>query len=486
MDAIRVLVLLQRPEAWVNFLSVWEAMRADPAFEATLWLLPYDVRDSAKSALKAVQARAMLADSDVAFEEWKPGMSLRPGSFDVAIFGHPYDRERPAELRFQAVAAVIPTTVYLPYGLSVGGGWKNLRLQFAQPTQRYATAIIARSEAEKEAYARHCPSGNSHVYTLGHPRFDTLASRLEDGASNSLAQWIDGRMCVMWNSHFSFAPEYSFGSNFSTLDLLGPALVSIVGARRRRLCMIWRPHPATFSELARTGLLQMDEVPSLARELDSIGVRLDLGADHLPAFLASHALVTDVGSFLIEYLAMRRPLLALVNPEGEPLNEEAHRLIADVPVASDAAACESFVDLLLTGRAEAPSSTLLRRHLPLLDGRSGLRVTALLKGLHGHSMPSEAEVDEVSEGWFASRPPPFPSSERRLECDPVLQSTPLVDRLFRDLAAIAASKARLAPWSKRVRRARNLASGLLFETAKQVPWLLGAADKLRSVLSRRR
>lgn len=475
---VRVLVLLQRPEAWVNLASVWAAMQADPGIAPTLWLLPYNASDPATSARKAPLARRTLDAAGIPYVEWQPSMVLAAGDFDVALLNHPYDRERPPALWFSRIAAAVPATAYLPYGLAMGGGWKNLRMQFAQPTQRGATAVIARSPAERAAYARHCPTGDSHVHVLGHPRFDHLLQSLGHADVAGLARWAAGRIVVLWNAHFSFGPEHSQGSNFSTFDLLGPELLEAIRRRRDRMCLLWRPHPGLMPALARLGLLDEAERPALRAELLSIGVMLDEDADHAPAFQASDALLTDAGSFLVEYLAMRRPMLALVNPEGEPPNEEAAALRREIGAACTPTEVEAFLDALLDGRAAAPAQAVLARHLPALDGRAGARVAALLKALAGTDpAPSGIDRGDATLATAAAKPR-TPTDAIAIDASP---STPILDRLMQALVAIRTAKRAEPGWRKALRRAYKRASGLALEAFKQSPQLLAIVQRARGL-----
>ncbi|CBL46682.1 Hypothetical protein HDN1F_30990 [gamma proteobacterium HdN1] len=379
---IRVLFLLQRPEAWGNVASIWRAMTDDPSFQPVAWLLPYNVEDTAVSARHRRLHQELLVSQGVQWVEWTPGMTLTANQFDVAVFTHPYDRERPRALWFDRVRACVPKTVYVPYGLSVGAGAKNLRLQFAQPLQIGADLVVVRSLAEKAMYAQYCPAGDARVQVLGHPRFDRLLQALETIDTSALKTRIGGRTAILWNSHFSFGHRFSQSSNFSTFDLLGPELLDYFAHHRTKLCLLWRPHPGLFPELLRQGLLTSEQLPALRAEVSELGIVLDEQPDHLPAFACSQALISDPGSFLFEYLATGKPLLPLVNPEGEPLNAEAISLMA----ACGSAACfeqvEHFIAAVVNGRIDHGRCLASReQHLPLLDGKAGLRLcAALLRG----------------------------------------------------------------------------------------------------------
>ncbi|MBU2050629.1 MAG: hypothetical protein KKH61_16880 [Gammaproteobacteria bacterium] len=448
-------------------------MQADPSFAPEAWLLPYNDGDPGLSSERAVSHRALLEAEGVPYVEWCPALVLGAGHFDVAVFTHPYDRERPQALWFQNVRRCVDLTVYIPYGLTVGAGAKNLRLQFAQPLQIGADLIVARSLGEKAMYAKYCPRGDEHVQVLGHPRFDHMLQAVQSLDSDLTAR-VGDRVAFLWNSHFSFGHRYSQSSNFSTFDLLGPEIFEYFVARRDQLCLIWRPHPALIPALIEQGLLAAKLLPTLRRELQMLGVVLDETPGHLAAFACSHAIFSDPGSFLFDYLAMQRPLLALLNPEGEPLNEEANALVQ----ASGAATCmvqvQAFVDAVIDGRIDAGALAERRmRFLPQADGHSAGRICAAI---------SAAPIEVGAGAWdVQERTMAFPVLTRPspplLLHDVVMP--PVLAAMLAGLRCIRAEKKAEGTTRKRVRRVLNLGRIWLGENVKQSPALMAALNRLR-------
>lgn len=471
----RVLFLLQRPEAWVNLASIHEAMLADVRFQPVVWLLPYNVRDPMQSASKRLAARALLEAERVAFVEWAEGMVPSGEHFDAVVFGHPYDRERPASLSFDRIAAAVPLTVYVPYGLPMGGGRKNLRLQFAQPTQVRSSLVVARSETERALFARHCPSGDTHVQVLGHPRFDRLKRELASPPPGDLTNAIGGRCAILWNAHFSFGLEHSQASNFSTFDLLGPEIFRFALDHRERLCLIWRPHPGLWPALYRNGMLHPEDLPALRGELAANGIVLDERPGHSAAFRASDALVSDVGSFLLEYLVTGKPVLALVNPEGEPLNEEADALVAGYERATSPKETIRFLEQMLDGVARRPEQELIRRHLPYQDGHAGHRVAAAIARLAHLEGPAPTRPPLPADAGVAPRP--FVGA---LASFGPLQPTPVLDRLCAALVELRENKRAESRWRKTGRRAANTVRTALVEWIKlHAGWISRKAPQRR-------
>lgn len=480
-SALKVVFLLQRPEAWGNVASVWAEMVSDDRFNPTVLLLPYNIRDVRMSAERAVLHRELLVHHEVPFLEWEPGGELESGEFDVAIFTHPYDRERPEAFWFAQVRRKVGKVVYIPYGLTVGAGAKNLRLQFAQPLQVGADLVVARSPGEKAMYARYCPRGDAHVQVLGHPRFDALLQAFKTIDATELSTRIGGRVAILWNSHFSFGHRYSQSANFSTFDLLGPEIFEFFAWNRERLCLVWRPHPGLFPALVEQQLVCWEELPQLRAELHEIGVVLDEAPSHLQSFLCSDALLSDAGSFLFDYLAVQRPQLTLLNAEGEALNEEARALVQASGYASDMTALRRFLDTVVQGRVNAKHLAELRaRFLPMADGCSGQRVCeAIVSDRPDTSSIARSAKHAVSEhgnGCGEARPIAPP-----LRDGAAIVMPPVLSKLMVGLRQIRAEKKAQSRWRKLLRRRLNWMRTWVGETIKQRPALMAAISRLRGI-----
>lgn len=463
----KILFILQRPEAWINFESVWRALSETKKFDLTLLLLPYNFSDKNTSDKMAPVLRAKIQECGIPYIEWTKDFKIKKDQFDIAVFGHPYDLERPKEFWFDNLSKLVKKTVYIPYGIFMGGGRKFTRLQFAQPTQIKATAVIARSESEKLQYALHCPSGNKHVHVMGYPRFDAFPI-YPSGLNLKKEKKISSKKILVWNSHFSFGLDHSQISNFSTFDLIGPELFQAIRERKEKILLIWRPHPGLFPAMKKHGIFSEKNEKSLENELNSIGVFLDKNPDHTKSFLISDALATDVSSFFLEYLATQKPIVALINPDGQPLNDEANELISNYYTASNPSQLINFIDLLLDEKCSPPRKSIQKKHIPFFDGNSGVRVARLISEMAELNDPelfkekNNVLIDEAIEFNFD-------------EIDGNLE-TPILDDLCQNLIRLRNAKKNESAIRKRIRAIMRESRLELTEIIKRSPRLLAIKD----------
>ena len=91
-------------------------------------------------------------------------------------------------------------------------------------------------------------------------------------------------------------------------------------------------------------MLDAAGIASLRQELGERGVIIDERPDHRHAFAASCAMMSDTGSFLMEYLVTGKPVLYLVNPHGLGLNEEGEAVVRYYERAEDAKGVAAFLE----------------------------------------------------------------------------------------------------------------------------------------------
>ena len=368
---LSVAIFYQLPASWSNVSSVWTALCKDESIHTTVVLLPFLHVDYGWNRQDSQRHLDALGVPYVYWDELDPDTA----HFDVALFTSPYDATRPLPYQFAEVSRRVAFTAYIPYGLEVGGGEANMAMQFGQPLEMHAAAVYVRSEGAKALFGRHCPTGDRHVVVSGHPRMDGLVNLENFPVDLHLLEQIGERRAVLWNAHFSFDAD-----QWSTFDRLGLDIVAAFAARKD-LALLFRPHPLLWRKLINMGLLDASGVAAMRSELEALGVIIDERADHRHAFAASDAMMSDVGSFLMEYLVTGKPVLYLENPHGLGLNTEGEAVVQHYDHAADMAGAEAFLDGLSQRSADDASrrKALIEHFFAGFDGHSGERVVNHIK-----------------------------------------------------------------------------------------------------------
>lgn len=319
-ERVRVVFLAQHPQGWTCLESVWQALRADPRFETTLVGVPYDHPYEAEGGPEAIFA--FFRQRGIPHLRWEE-LELRPGFADIVFVQNPYDVTRPAPLRTAELVKLVPRLAYLPYGLEIGGGERNNTMVMNLPLQQHAWLLCARSERQRDAYARHCATGNAHVAVTGHAKLDALRDLPAVDASE-LERFAAGRKLIGWNAHFDLRPKAgsACGEGFSTFLRWHEFVLREFAARRDRLALVLRPHPLLFGTLISRRLWPQAKIDQFLARAEAAGVRLDRAPSYLPLFARADAMLSDASSFVLEFSATGKPLAYLHNPDGPQLNDD--------------------------------------------------------------------------------------------------------------------------------------------------------------------
>lgn len=368
MRRVKIAILYQLSESWINVRSVFLYSKQRVDVECQVILLPFIHEQLDWSREREEKFLSMEGVDYICWDD--PDFDFNVSGFDAVIFTSPYDSSRPQEYHFHSLKEKVAITAYIPYGLEVGGGIQNIEFQYRQPVAAESTVTFVRSESAKKMFRMYCQNGDAHVVVTGHPRLDNFASFQEFNVDPELVAEISGRKAILWNAHFSFIDNC-----WSTFDVFAENIFFEI-LSRPDFVLIFRPHPLLYKSLINAGIFTAHEIEEFKCELRTLGVIVDERSDHRHAFAASYALLTDAGSFLLEYLVTGKPILYLENIYGLGLNEQGAAVLELCRKATELPHIVSFLDWLSFGQDD--ECELRRSAIDLffygLDGCCGLRV----------------------------------------------------------------------------------------------------------------
>lgn len=370
---VRILLVIQHISIWTSWRSVWKECNQNDQIEVHVVIVPFihpygseKIIVELKQCLKAEGVPFFLSDF-YAIDSFKP---------HVVMLQNPYDSTRPDNYSSEKLSFKGYRIAYIPYGLEMGGGEENINWQFNLDFHHNAWRIFARSKRHKAMYAKYSKVGDSNVVITGHPKFDFQAEQLASQLTfDDLRNKIAGRKVVLWTPHFSVG----LPATWSTYRIYGEAIINETQLRPD-LFFIIRPHPLFFKAMIENELwAETDEAIFKDNCKSQNNLWLDESFDYIKIFSIVDVLMTDVGSFLLEFLPTGKPILYLHHPEGVGLNDDGE-LVNYLYKAESVSDITQFLNDVQTGEDSKKTNRLsvLSEYLFVLDGNAGKRICEIM------------------------------------------------------------------------------------------------------------
>jgi SAM-dependent methyltransferase len=341
---IRVLFVFHYPSVWPSWESVVDEMRASHRWKVSVVVAPFLRDHGTDRVLMLQQSKEILVARGINFIE-ADSFSLRQFRPHVVFVQTPHDQFLPDNLSLPRLIASGAKLCYVPYGLELGGSELNLQIQHNRPLHNNAWRIFARSQRHREMFVNHSDSKGRNVVVTGHPKLDRLCNQTDVTIPVEMEKKLEGRTAFLWAPHYDIAQTPRWSSYLTHSESIFRLF-----ANRQDIALIFRPHPLFFAELRHISEIGREAEVELRKRLESFSnIFLDESPDYRPAFNRSCALMADPGSFLLEYLPTKKPILFLKNPVGHPLNSDRDVLELCYS-ASSYSDVKQFVDMTCEGR----------------------------------------------------------------------------------------------------------------------------------------
>ena len=421
-EKIRIAFLFQSASLWISWRSLWQAISNDQRFKAYVVLAPFLSHPHIELSFYE-QAKSLLNDEGISFIT---ADCFCPNVFKphVVFYQTPYSNSVPSYLSPRAFLKIGALIAYVPYGLDIGGGALNINSQFNAPLHQIAWRIFVRSERHKRMFAKYCRSGSCHVAVSGHPKLDMIQDLESFPVNQNFKDKIAKRTVVLWCPHFSVGEPPAW-STF--IDYVFEILTEM--EKREDLFLLVRPHPLLFSTLLKRIWNKEQEEDFRLRIEKTQNIILDELSDYRHAFSVADALMTDAGSFLLEFFATGKPVLYLEKYDGYGLNDDIE-VIKHLYIAKSTKEVLSFLDMIQRGEDYMADERrkAIPRFLFGLDGCNGERIRdhifdAIAVGDIGSPTPipaSEKHQDatkfwEVSSNTYLAEPEYYDIQEKQLQ-----------------------------------------------------------------------
>ena len=268
---------------------------------------------------------------------------LAKESPDIAFFLKPYDLI-PVPFSVGQVTKAGVRCVYAPYGFYAAQGKEFTAYACSLPMQTAAWFVLADGKKHAHDLKQYGYRNGENVLCSGNPRADLLRRPAQLPPRPEEWDKLKGKKVALYNTHFTVEETKGFG----TFMEFGEKLFAWFG-KNPDLGLIWRPHPLLHQHLIRQGLFSQQEWDELVARLDRTeNIVVDIGADYLPSFYYSDAIISDGTSFLNEYLFTERPVCYTRKQNSSDCFNDA-KLLECYTIADRFEQIEAFLEDLRTG-----------------------------------------------------------------------------------------------------------------------------------------
>lgn len=373
---IRVTFIVQRPALWCNHASIYDAMKADSAFEVSAIAIPKRPPAAAEVDLvEYASLKAFLKEKSIPFSEGYDESArawINPLIFglpDVMFLPQPYAFTQ-SYIYHGAYLNRFCRIAYVPYGILLA----NLpEEQYKASFFKTCWRIFVESETHRELYQQHNPEIYDRTVLTGHPKTDVY--RLP-ALTAGLWKLPGKHKRIIWAPHFTVSKNrtpHTFSNFFEYYTFF-------LDCARAHLDIefVLRPHPELFEHIVETGMKTRAEAEAYRDRFQALpNGQVYEGGDIFEMFKESDALILDSVSFLAEYLPTGKPMCFLDSGRRQKLNVVGEALLATYYKAWNAGDIQKFIqDVVVAGNDvwQERRQAVMRKHLFMPTSGAGFAI----------------------------------------------------------------------------------------------------------------
>lgn len=360
---------------WDYFASVIRELQKREAFAPKVLIIPQVGLQ--KELQEDVRHPEALAQSFPLVEEAKYNIANeRP---DIVFHNTPYASSIPLKYRPEELLRHGSSSLLIPYCTEFMGGESFYELYYG--SCQHFSKIFAASAMSSQSYMQLAGFAAQDAPVTGSPEYDAVLSAPAKELEHArlLKNLAGGRKIILWTPHYSI----DGGTNWSTWTTLGRDIVRILSALGDEFFVICRPHQLLKPLLRawQPGNVPANFAEHLARTMHRAGnFYLDSFPRGIQSVFAADAVISDVSSMLTKGMALGKPVLFTVNPQGEGVGRAGEIMDKYLYSATDAAGVEAFISLLRTGGELPPVPQDVRESFcGPVDGKAAARIASHLE-----------------------------------------------------------------------------------------------------------
>ena len=347
-NKIKVVFLVIHHSVW-KVDSIFKYMQSDPLFEPIILICPYIIYNE----------EIMNKDLNAAYDFFK--RKNYPVISSLKNIEKPYDWLKLKELQPDLVFFTNPhkltlseyyvdaymnyLTCYVPYHHEVGA-YSGNESQYNQSIHNAFWKIFVPHQCSKDTYKNYCAAKDRNVVVTGYPACEDLYLK---HTVNVWKPQTVSKLKIIWAPHHTIDNENLPYSNFIEY---AEEFIGLVNNTKDVVQWAFKPHPVLKSNLylhSKWGKKRTDLYYQFWDE--NSNTQLEEG-EYAALFQQSDAMIHDSGSFLAEYIYLKKPVLYSVktNNYKDFYNDFGLSALSCIKVAKKWGDILKFVNSLIAGK----------------------------------------------------------------------------------------------------------------------------------------
>ncbi|EKT63111.1 CDP-glycerol--poly(glycerophosphate) glycerophosphotransferase [Providencia alcalifaciens] len=306
--SIKVVFLVIHKSVW-KVDSIFQIMLKDPLFEPIVMVCPDIVHDEEHMWLemKATQAYfesknyPVISAYNQPQKKWVKLNTINP---DIVFLTNPHKLTRQ---EYYEDAYLNYLSCYVPYHHEI----VNNSEQFNQRFHIAQWKIYSTNESSMQLYKKYSPRYGNNVILTGYPAMEEFIEKTTSKTYIDVWKTNDNRLRVIWAPHHSI--EMNENIPYSNFIQLAETFKDIARDYNDKIIWCFKPHPLLkikLYEMPDWGKERTDSYYSFWENNEY--TQLEQG-EYADLFASSDAMIHDSGSFLAEYLYMKKPVLYILS-----------------------------------------------------------------------------------------------------------------------------------------------------------------------------
>lgn len=310
---INVIFICHRPATWGALKTVYEAMKADDSFCATIIVIPN------KKQLPKLEFNHEVYESEDAEDFWKgedvmqgynyeakTWLNIKQLDPDYVFLQQPYNITKPNCLNSKRISKYTKLC-YSPYYTFLPNKINNIVNDECNPLDYLSdlSFYFTQSKAHFEYVSKRYDLINSKftkIVLTGDPYFDNLAEINKDESNWNFPDKKE-YFRLIWTPRWC-----TNEGNCSFFDYKDKLIDYCID--NRDIDFIFRPHPQAFLNWNATGELTEKQAAKYKKIYDMTeNIKIDTRKDYLGTFYTSDCIITDISSIIPEYFLTGKPII---------------------------------------------------------------------------------------------------------------------------------------------------------------------------------